>query len=93
VSIEFEWDENKNRLNRKKHGLWFEEVLSVFNDPLGRLFPDGTDAEDRFILIGINQNSQVLVVVHCYRNKDSIVRIVSARKATKRERNFYEEGI
>jgi uncharacterized DUF497 family protein len=93
MSIEFELDEAKNRLNRKKHGIWFEEVLSVFDDPLGRLFPDGTDAEDRFILIGTNQSSQLLVLVHCYRNEDSIVRIISARKATKRERNFYEKRV
>ena len=67
--------------------------MSVFDDPLGRLFPDGADAEDRFILIGTNQSSQLLVVVHCYRNEDSIVRIISARKATKRERNFYEKRV
>lgn len=57
MSIEFEWDEPKNRSNRKKHGIWFKEALSAFDDPLGRLFPEGTDAKDRFILIGTNQSS------------------------------------
>lgn len=93
--IKFEWDEDKNKANRKKHGIWFEEALSVFDDIHGRLFLDSehSNHEDRFILIGHNSSSKLLVVVHCHRDSDSIIRIISARKATKKERSFYEKGI
>lgn len=93
--LRFEWDEKKNKQNRSKHGIWFEEAQSVFDDGNGRMFLDSehSDDEDRFVLIGMNSSVRILVVVHCYRESDSIVRIISARKATKREIKFYEEGI
>jgi uncharacterized DUF497 family protein len=93
--IEFDWDEDKNKANRKKHGIWFEEARSVFDDVHGRLFLDSehSDHEDRFILIGYNSSSKLLVVVHCHREPDSVIRIISARKATKKERMYYEKGI
>jgi uncharacterized DUF497 family protein len=93
--IQFDWDENKNKENRKKHGIWFEEAQSAFDDSHGRLFLDSknSDKEDRFILIGFNSSSKLLVVVHCHRESDSVIRIISARKATKKERVFYEKGI
>ncbi len=93
--IEFDWDEDKNKANRKKHGVWFEEARSVFDDVHGRLFLDSehSDHEDRFILIGYNISSKLLVVVHCHREPDSVIRIISARKATKKERVYYEKGI
>lgn len=95
MTFEFEWDEEKNKMNRKKHGIWFEEVQSVFDDIHGRLFLDSnhSEDEDRFILIGHNNFSKLLVVVHCHRKLDSVIRIISARKATKKERTFYEKRI
>ena len=93
--LRFDWDEQKNKSNRTKHGIWFEEAQSVFDDPRGRLFydPEHSEHEDRFILLGMSYAARVLVVVHCYRNSDSAVRIISARKATRKEARFYEEGI
>ena len=93
--IEFDWDEDKNKANRKKHGIWFEEARSVFDDVNGRLFldPEHSDHEDRFILIGYNRSSKLLVVVHCHRKANSVIRLISARKATKKERVYYEKGI
>jgi hypothetical protein len=93
--LRFDWDERKNRSNRTKHGVWFEEAQSVFRDPLSRLFrdPEHSEEEDRFILLGMSSAERTLVVVHCYLDSDSLVRIISARKATKKELRFYEEGI
>jgi hypothetical protein len=93
--LRFEWDERKNRGNRTKHGVWFEEDQSVFDDPNARLFADRehSEEEDRFILIGVSSEARPLVVVHCYRESDSTIRIISVRKATKKEVRFYEEGI
>jgi hypothetical protein len=93
--LRFEWDERKNRGNRTKHGVWFEEAQSVFDDPNARLFsdPEHSEEEDRFILLGMSSETRLLVVVHCYRESDSMIRIISARKATKKEVRFYEEGI
>lgn len=93
--IRFEWDETKNRINRSKHGIWFEEAKSVFDDPESRVFLDlgHSEMEDRFVIIGTSASTRLLVVVHCYRESESIVRIISARKATKREIKFYEKGI
>lgn len=93
--LRFEWDETKNKRNRSKHGIWFEEAQSVFDDPAGHLFhdPEHSDKEDRFLILGMSLAARVLVVVHCYRESDSLIRIISARKATKKEVRFYEERI
>jgi uncharacterized protein len=93
--LRFEWDETKNRGNRIKHGVWFEEAQSAFRDPNARLFhdPEHSEDEDRFILIGLSSTTRPLVVVHCYKGFDSVIRIISARKATRKEFIFYEEGI
>ena len=93
--LRFDWDERKNKGNRTKHGVWFEEAQSVFEDPHARLFydPEHSEREDRFILLGVSSAVRTLVVVHCYRNIDSLVRIISARKANRKEVRFYEEGI
>ncbi len=93
VSLKFEWDENKNKSNRVKHGIWFEETQSAFDDPRGRLFLDDSNAEDRYILIAMNNQTKILVVVHCYPENGNLIRIISARKASKKERHFYEKGI
>jgi len=93
--LRFDWDERKNKGNRTKHGIWFEEAQSVFDDPHGRLFydPEHSSDEDRYILLGMSSAERTLVVIHCYKRSDSIVRIISARKATRREMRFYEDGI
>jgi uncharacterized DUF497 family protein len=91
VSLKFEWDENKAKINKRKHGITFEEATTAFADELSITIDDPlhSDDEDRLILIGKSQYFNTLVVVHVER-KD-ILRIISARKATKKERKFYEE--
>jgi uncharacterized DUF497 family protein len=93
--LRFDWDERKNKVNRTKHGVWFEEAQSVFQDPHARLFydPEHSAGEDRFILLGVSSAARTLVVIHCYRGSDSMIRIISARKATRKELRFYEEGL
>jgi uncharacterized DUF497 family protein len=93
--IRFEWDEAKNKANFRKHGIWFEQVESVFDDSLGRLFADPIHsiAEERYILVGKNNSGRLLVVAHLFDHDEELVRIISARHATKLERKFYEEGI
>ena len=93
--LRFDWDERKNKGNRTKHGVWFEEAQSVFSDPQARVFldPEHSEEEERLLLLGMSSAARPLVVVHCYRESDSVVRIISARKATKKEIRFYEEGI
>lgn len=89
--IEFEWDHAKAESNLKKHGVSFEVARSVFYDDLAvQFFDESLGKETRFILLGRSNLSRVLVVVHCERGEnDEILRIISARKATKTERNFY----
>jgi uncharacterized DUF497 family protein len=93
--LRFESDERRNRNNRTKHGVWFEGAQSAFRDPNARLFhdPEHSEEEDRLILIGVSSTASPLVVVHCYKESDSVIRIISARKAIKKEFIFYEEGI
>ncbi|MDZ4676444.1 MAG: BrnT family toxin [Oligoflexia bacterium] len=93
--VRFEWDEKKNKSNRRKRGVWFEEATHVFGDPYHRFFldKDHSDHEDRYIVIGYGAENRLLVVIHVYCNATEIVRIVSARRATKKERLYYEEGI
>jgi uncharacterized DUF497 family protein len=93
--LRFDWDERKNKANRTKHGVWFEEAQSVFSDPHLRVFqdPEHSEEEERFLLLGLSSAGRLLVVVHCYRESDSMVRIISARKAIKKEVRFYEEGL
>lgn len=89
--ITFEWDEAKASLNLKKHGVSFEEASTVFYDPHALLIDDETHSqeEQRFILLGISAKSRVLTVCHCFREAYDLVRIISARKATKREEADY----
>lgn len=92
--LKFEWDEFKNKQNRSKHGIWFEEAQTCFDDKYGRLFLDqGKHSEDRFLLLGYSSSNSLLIVVHCYLEDEATIRIISARKATKRERSQYEERI
>ncbi len=89
--IGFAWDRRKERLNLEKHGVSFEEAQSVFSDERAILIPDpdASDDEDRFVLLGLSALLRTLVVCHCYRRADEVVRIISARKANRRERLQY----
>ena len=89
--IHFEWDESKNKSNIKKHQISFEEAESVFYDPHARIIedPEHSDIEERFILLGLSKNLKLLIVCHCYRSSDEIIRIISARRATKLESTNY----
>lgn len=93
--MEFEWDENKNEINKKKHGISFEDVESVFSDFSAIIFddPDHSETEERFLIIGMSLRIGICIVSHCYRNNENIIRIISARKATKNERMIYINGI
>lgn len=93
--LRFEWDEAKNKRNQAKHRVWFEEAQTIFDDPAGRVFFDSghSKEEDRFLILGMSSAARLLVVVHCYRKSDSVIRIISVRKATKKEIKFYEKGI
>ncbi|MBM4044993.1 MAG: BrnT family toxin [Planctomycetes bacterium] len=89
--LRFEWDEKKNRQNQRKHGVPFEEAQTVFLDENAILYfdPDHSQDEDRFIMLGISFKLRVLVVCHCYREGDTVIRIISARKANKLEARDY----
>ena len=89
----FEWDENKALANIKKHGVSFEEARAVFYDDYAVLFDDSdhSEAEDRFLIIGMSSEKGVCIVSHCYRSEDERIRIISARKATRTERSIYEK--
>jgi uncharacterized DUF497 family protein len=89
--IHFEWDEKKNRENQRKHGVSFEEAETVFFDENAIQYydPDHSRGEDRFIMLGISLKLRVLVVCHCFRAGDSIIRLISARKANKEEAKTY----
>ena len=85
------WDESKNRENIKKHKVSFEEAETVFYDPNGKLIadPDHSSDEDRFIILGLSKMLRLLVVCHCYRENDETIRIITARKAVKKEGKYY----
>ena len=89
--LTFDWDPRKDAANRKKHDVSFHEAKTAFTDEFGRLMadPDHSELEDRFILLGTSIHSRLLVVCHCVRDGETI-RIISARKADKRERKTYE---
>lgn len=91
LEINFEWDENKNTSNKIKHGVSFEEAVSVFNDSRAMVIPDPdhSDDEERFVILGLSIRLNMLVVCHCYRNNEQTIRIISARKATKKECEYY----
>jgi uncharacterized DUF497 family protein len=92
ADLRFEWDDAKNAANKKKHGVSFEEARSVFYDERALLKedPDDSHGEDRFVLLGLSGTLRTLVVCHCYRRRDSVIRIISARRADRTERAAYE---
>jgi uncharacterized DUF497 family protein len=92
--IHFRWDSSKNESNKKKHGVSFEEAQTVFFDESAMEFFDSAHSgeEDRFLLLGQSFSLRTLMVCHCYKEADSIIRIISARKATTKERNIYQRN-
>ena len=88
----FEWDPKKNRLNQRLHGVSLEEASTAFYDENGRIIPDPehSNGEDRYILLGVSAKLRILIVCHCYRKSDSVIRIISAWRATPSERAQYE---
>lgn len=88
--MKFEWNRQKSVRNERKHKIAFSEAISVFQDTLSITYPDTdhSSEEDRFLIIGMSDSGNILVVSHTFR--DDVIRIISARKATTKERSFYE---
>lgn len=91
--LEFEWDPKKEKTNTRKHGVSFQDARAAFYDETAMVFhdPDHSKDEDRFILLGMSVRAGVLVVCHCVRDSDLVVRIISARRADKQEESDYWE--
>jgi uncharacterized DUF497 family protein len=91
AELHFDWDPVKARTNLDKHGVSFEEAASVFYDEWAIEFYDDehSEWEDRFLLLGLSGNLRLLLVCHCYRGADSVIRLISARKATPNEAKHY----
>ena len=91
-NVEFEWDILKTNVNIQKHGVSFEEAITVFDDDNALLISDlkHSSQEERFIIIGLSSSIRVLYVCHCYRDPKNTIRIISARTATKSEEKYYE---
>lgn len=94
--LSFEWNIKKNEINKRKHGIAFEEALTVFLDENAILFddPEHSVLEERFLIIGISEGNRLCIVSHCYRNQTGIIRIISARRASRNESQAYyrQEG-
>ena len=92
--LRFEWDEQKNLANQRKHGVSFEEARSVFFDAQAVEFYDDAhgEEEDRFLLLGVSAKLRILMVCHCLREGGNVIRIISARRATKNEQREYPWG-
>jgi hypothetical protein len=91
--VEFTWDEHKNRVNQRKHGISFETAISVFDDPFHVSRQDREkDGEARWQTVGMIRGVQVLLVAHTVEDEDNVIRILSARKATPSERRIYAQG-
>jgi uncharacterized DUF497 family protein len=91
--VRFDWDERKAAANIAKHGVSFNEAATVLGDTLGWTYPDPkhSGSEQRWITVGLSERRRVLVVSHTDQS-DEVIRIISARRATRKERRFYEEG-
>jgi len=92
LALEFEWDARKAAANLLKHGISFEEAATVFGDPFGRIVPDPRHSfgEERFALMGLSERRRLLALM--YADRGGVIRIISARRATRREQRDYEEG-
>ena len=93
ADLKFEWDPRKDSANQRKHGISFSEAATVFRDDRALIIPDPghSDAEDRFLLLGLSAAIRALVVCHCLRDQGDTIRIISARRANKLERGQYFE--
>ena len=91
--LSFEWDENKNMINKAKHQVSFEEAETVFYDENAVMIPDPehSEFEERFILLGFSAFARLLLVCHCYRDAENTIRIISARKANAQESRQYSD--
>lgn len=91
----FDWDDNKNTANIMKHGISFEEASTAFFDERAIMFddPEHSEDEERFLLLGMSEEANLCIVCHCYRESDTVIRLISARKATKKEGERYAKGI
>ena len=89
--LSFEWDETKNQTNQRKHKVSFEEAKTVFYDERALVIddPEHSGEEERFIILGMSRKANLLVVCHCCRSSEEVIRIISARKATKTESSWY----
>jgi len=89
--LRFEWDTKKDKINIKKHSISFDDASTVFYDEYAIQFfdPEHSDDEDRFIILGSGFNFKTLIVCHCFREEETVIRIISARKADKDEDEFY----
>ena len=92
--LHFEWDPQKDLTNQKKHGISFAEASTVFEDVNALVIsdPEHSEDEERFVILGFSLQANLLVVCHCCRASESVIRIISARKATKNESRQYNEG-
>jgi len=92
--IKFDWNPAKADINIKKHGVSFEESRSVFYDEFAVQFfdQDNSDVEDRFLILGMSNETNILIVCHCERDNGNTIRIISSRKATKNEQKHYRRG-
>ncbi len=90
-AIHFKWDTEKSRINEGKHNISFKEASTVFSDEMAIEFYDDkhSEWEDRFLLLGLSNKLNILLVCHCYRELEGTIRIISARKATKKESQHY----
>lgn len=90
--LHFEWDPVKSKANLDKHGVTFEEAMTAFYDEAAIEFYDDehSEWEDRFLLLGLSSDMKLLLVCHCYRSEEGVIRIISARKATKNEAKHYQ---
>jgi len=93
--IEFEWEPKKAAANLKKHGVSFEEASTAFWDDHALVIddPDHSLDEERFVLLGLSSNVRLVTVVHCFRGEDDVIRIISARRATRGEQTSYEPQV
>jgi uncharacterized DUF497 family protein len=93
--LQFIWDEGKARANERKHGVTFDEAKTVFYDDNAELIgdPDHSSQEDRFVMVGMSSRARILIVCHCYRENNGVIRIISARKATRKEQAQYRRSV
>lgn len=92
-NIKFSWDDNKAQKNLAKHKISFEDAKTVFGDENARLAydPDHSEDEERFLLLGLSYKLKILTVIHCCKDDENNIRIISARKSTKKEEKQYKE--